>query len=550
MSRIFGQTSGLKALQLKKLESLYRRQINPSQLVSPELAHFLAQLSIDLNRQIGLLINRKGGIEAVILGNDQSIFIPPLNQFRTGAGRLKGLRLLHTHLKGEPISEEDKMDLALLRLDLVTAIGINVHGQAHVLYSAHLRPDNPEGQQWMILEPEQVGQSRVDVQGLVRSLEEEWGKKIASKKIKSHEEQTILVSVTTQPRAVAQESLRELEELARSAGLRVLESVIQSRKEIRPKFLMGKDRLSSLSIRALQLGANLLVFDQDLNPSQVRSLTDFTELKVIDRTQLILDIFAQRARTREGKLQVEMAQLKYILPRLVGRDDALSRLTGGIGGRGPGETRLEIDRRRVREKIHRLQKELEAIRSQRKQRRGKRNRRELPVISIVGYTNAGKSSLLNTLTHSRLAAEDRYFATLDPTSRRLRLPRDQEVIITDTVGFINNLPKDLLTAFRATLEELEEADLLLHVVDVSNAQFEKQMGVVEDLLTELKLSHIPTIRVFNKVDLISEEYARTQCARYQAIPVCALKEETLGELLGAMEQAIGGLRGCQPHQKQ
>ncbi len=442
------------------------------------------------------------------------------------------------------------MDLALLRLDLVTAIGINVHGQAHALYSAHLRPDNPEGQQWMILEPEQVGQSLVDVQGLVRSLEEEWGKKIAARKIKSREEQAILVSVTTQPRAVVQESLRELEELARSAGLKVLETVIQSRKEISPKFLMGKDRLSNLSIRALQLGANLLVFDQDLNPSQVRSLTDFTELKVIDRTQLILDIFAQRARTREGKLQVEMAQLKYILPRLVGRDDALSRLTGGIGGRGPGETRLEIDRRRVREKIHRLQKELEAIRSQRKQRRGKRNRRELPVISIVGYTNAGKSSLLNTLTHSRLAAEDRYFATLDPTSRRLRLPRDQEVIITDTVGFINNLPKDLLTAFRATLEELEEADLLLHVVDVSNAQFEKQMGVVEDLLTELELSKIPTIRVFNKVDLISEEYARTQCARYQAIPVCALKEETLGELLGAMEQTIGGLRGCQPHQKQ
>ncbi|MBA4392357.1 MAG: GTPase HflX [Desulfobacca sp.] len=541
MSRLVGQTSGLKALHLKKLEFIYRRHINPSQIVSPELAHFLAQLSFELNRQIGLLINRRGGIETVILGNDQSIIIPQLTQFRAGVGRLKGLRLLHTHLKGESISEEDKMDLALLRLDMITAIGVNKNGQAQWLHTAHLLPDNPEGKQWMILEPEQVGQSQVDVIELIRSLEEEWGRKIASKKITSHKERAILVSVTTQPRAVAQESMKELEELARSAGLEILETVIQSRKEISPKFLMGKDRLTSLSIRALQLGATLLVFDQDLNPSQVSSLTDFTDLKVIDRTQLILDIFAQRARTREGRLQVEMAQCKYILPRLKGRDDALSRLTGGIGGRGPGETRLEIDRRRVREKIHRLQKELEAIRTQRKQRRGKRNRRELPVISIVGYTNAGKSTLLNTLTKSRLWAEDRYFATLDPTSRRLRLPRDREVIITDTVGFIKNLPKDLLTAFRATLEELEDADLLLHVIDVSSTQFTTQMEVVEDLLTDLDLSQIPIVRVFNKLDLVSMEYARTQCAHYQAIPVCALQEETFGEFLEVIENFLRGL---------
>ena len=485
-----------------------------------------------------MLINRKGGIETVIVGDDQSIVIPQLSQSRIGAGRLKGLRLLHTHLKGEPISEEDKMDLALLRLDMITAIGVNPVGQAQRLYSAHLLPDNPEGKQWTIMDPEQVGQSGVEVNGLIRSLEEEWGRKIASQKIPLRGEKAILVSVTTLPRAMVQESMQELEELARSAGLWVLETVIQSRKEVNSKFLMGKDRLSSLSIRALQLGATLLIFDQDLNPSQIRSLTDFTDLKVIDRSQLILDIFAQRARTREGKLQVEMAQLKYILPRLVGRDDALSRLTGGIGGRGPGETRLEIDRRRVREKIHRLQKELEAIRTQRKQRRGKRIRKGLPVISIVGYTNAGKSTLLNTLTDSHLKAENLYFATLDPTSRRLRFPKEQEVIITDTVGFIKNLPKDLLTAFRATLEELEDADLLLHVIDVSHPRFEDQMLVVENLLEELDLSRIRILRVFNKVDLVSREYAATQCARYQAVPICALQEETLGELLRAMEQAI------------
>jgi GTP-binding protein HflX len=301
---------------------------------------------------------------------------------------------------------------------------------------------------------------------------------------------------------------------------------------------MSKDRLSSLSIRALQLEVTLWVFDQELNPSQVSSITDFTDLKVIDRTQLILDIFAQRARTREGKIQVEMAQLKYILPRLKGRDDALSRLTGGIGGRGPGETRLEIDRRRVREKIHRLQRDLESIRAQRAQRRGKRERSGIPVIAIVGYTNAGKTTLLNTLTHSRLAAEDRFFATLDPTSRRLKFPHDREVIITDTVGFIKNLPKDLLTAFRATLEELEDADLILQVLDISNPRFEEQMTVVEDLLNQLGLSKIPSLRVFNKTDRVTREYAQIQSARYQAVPVSALREQTFGDLLERIETII------------
>ena len=536
--RLFGNTTGLKPHQVKKLQTLYRRQLNPSQIVSPELAHTLAQLSFELNRQIGLLINRKGGIETVILGNDRSLTIPALNDFRTGAGRLKGLRLLHTHLKGEGVTEEDRMDLALLQLDLMTALEVDKTGQAQRLYTAHLLPENAEGKEWRLLDPERVGQSQVDVSGLVRSLEEEWGRKLASKKVNPRQERAILVSVTTQSRSAALESLDELAELARSAGLQVVESVIQQRREINPKYLMGKDRLSSLSIRALQVGAAVLIFDQDLNPSQVRSMTDFTELKVIDRSQLILDIFAQRARTREGKIQVEMAQLKYILPRLVGRDDALSRLTGGIGGRGPGETRLEIDRRRVREKIHRLQKELEAIRAQRKQRRGKRQRRGLPVISIVGYTNAGKSTLLNTLTHSRLTVEDRYFATLDPTSKRLRFPKDREVIITDTVGFIKNLPKDLLAAFGATLEELAEADLLLHVIDLSNPRFEEQMAIVEDLLTQLDLGHIPVVRVFNKIDLVNREYARIQSNRFQGLAVSALKEETLGELIQRLEKIM------------
>jgi len=473
-----------------------------------------------------------------MVGSDHSLLIPPLPPSRTSPGRLRGLRLLHTHLKGEGLSEEDLTDLALLRLDLITAIGVNRFGQAQRLFSAHILPDNPEGKGYLVLEPEAVGQSSLDVGGLIRSLEEEGRRKIAAQAVPSGKERAILLRVTTLPKAAVQESMDELEELARSAGLWVVDKVIQSRKEVSPKFLMSKDRVSSLAIRAMQLGADLLIFDQDLNPSQVRSLTDVTDLKVLDRTQLILDIFAQRARTREGKLQVEMAQLKYLLPRLAGKDDALSRLTGGIGGRGPGETRLEIDRRRVRERMYRLKKELEAIRRQRKQRRVKRKKSGLAVISIVGYTNVGKSTLLNSLTRSRMKAEDLYFATLDPASRRLRFPKDREVIITDTVGFIRHLPPDLVTAFRATLEELEDADLLLHVVDLSHPRFEEQMEVVENLLRDLDLPPLPVIRVFNKIDRVSPEVVRRQCERYGAVAVCALKEETLGPLIEAMERFL------------
>jgi GTP-binding protein HflX len=536
--RVFGNTSGLKASQLKKLQVLYRRHLPPQQVVSLELAHSLAEISLEIKRQIGLLINRRGDLLYVIVGHDHSLLIPDLSEFRGAKGRLKGLRLLHTHFKEEPLNEEDKTDLARLRLDLVTVLGLDRSGNALWLQTAHLLPDNPEGLTFRVLEPERLGQSRLEVQSLVRSLEEEWGHRLSVRRVKGSAERAMLISITHQSKSAAQESLEELKELAYSANLEVVETVIQHRKEINPKYLMSQDRLSSLSIRALQLEAALWVFDQELNPSQVSSITDFTDLKVIDRTQLILDIFAQRARTREGKIQVEMAQLKYILPRLKGRDDALSRLTGGIGGRGPGETRLEIDRRRVREKIHRLQRDLEAIRSQRAQRRGKRERSGIPVIAIVGYTNAGKTTLLNTLTHSRLAAEDRFFATLDPTSRRLKFPHDREVIITDTVGFIKNLPKDLLTAFRATLEELEDADLILQVIDISNPRFEEQMTVVENLLNQLGLSKIPNLRVFNKTDRVTREYAQIQSARYQAVPVSALREQTFGDLMERIEAII------------
>ena len=321
-----------------------------------------------------------------------------------------------------------------------------------------------------------------------------------------------------------------------------------------PAFSWARGKLSELVIQALQLGADLLVFDAELSPSQVRSITDFTELKVIDRTQLILDIFAQRARSREGKLQVEMAQVKYLLPRLVGKGDALSRLMGGIGGRGPGETKLEIDRRRLRERLHRLNQELAKVRAERRERRQPRRRQRLPILSIIGYTNAGKSTLFNALTHAAVLAEDQLFATLDPTSRRLRFPREREVIITDTVGFIRNLPKNLLEAFKATLEELEEADLLIHVIDLSNPRFVEQMAAVDDILASLNLQDKPVLKVFNKKDRASPQPGPAAVphppgggggrggSRRRLPPLIARLEEKVEEVAGRGRQQWGQLR--------
>jgi GTPase len=355
------------------------------------------------------------------------------------------------------------------------------------------------------------------------------------------EDRAILVSISSEDRQTAQRSMDELTELAKTGGIIAADTIIQRQRQKNPKYLIGKGKLSEIVLRALQCGVDLLIFDQELNPSQVRAITDTTELRVVDRTQLILDIFAQRAQSREGKIQVEMAQLKYLLPRLGVKDDALSRLTGGIGTRGPGETTLEINRRRTKDRIANLEDELEKLRKQRGQRRAKRTRKEMPTISIVGYTNAGKSTLLNTLTHSSVFVENKLFATLDPTSRRLRFPRDFEVIITDTVGFIRDLPKDLVDSFAATLEELQDADLLLHVIDISNAQFEDQMAAVDRILAKLELDGKPIVIVFNKADLMPLEFIERQVRKYNGVAVSALSSRTLEPLIAAMERHVEDL---------
>ena len=538
MNKIHGNLTGLAPAQIKGIEQLYRRRVPPERIVTHDLARQLTTLSREINRQIGLLISRRGEIAFVVVGSHKDILIPGLDSFRSSSSRFRGLRLIHTHLDGENLTTDDLTDLALLRLDLVCAIDADPDGLPGKAYTAHLIPENLEGTFWMQLPPAPPSELTLNFLSFIQALEGEFTKKQKTRKVDATD-RAILIRVETNPRAESEYALDELKELARSCGVEVFDTIMKHRTQMDPKFLLGKGQLSDLVIRALQMGANLLIFDHELTAAQIKSITDFTEIRVVDRTQVILDIFARRAHSREGKIQVELAQLQYLLPRLVTKNTAMSRLTGGIGARGPGETKLEINRRRVRDRIHRLQKELQTVQKARGVRRVKRERRGLPVISIVGYTNAGKSTLLNALTKSEVFTENLLFATLDPKSSRLRFPRDREAIITDTVGFIRDLPKELFAAFRATLDELHEADILLHVIDISNPNFENHITAVENILQELEITGKPTIRVFNKEDHFPDKsLLNTLCQRFGATAISALHPQTLPPLMIEIENLM------------
>jgi GTP-binding protein HflX len=546
ITTVLGNTLGLKPNQLRRIEKLYTRRIPPDQIVTPEFARQLGELSHETRRQIGALIERQGHSQYEMVGDNRRIELPDFKRVRVASGRFRGLRCVHTHLRGEPLTQDDLTDLALLRLDLMAAIDVDSEsGLPGLVRAAHLLPlhagdlDNATTPElYAFLEPQVPSQLDLDFQALINSLEEEMARNRRTARRAEVRDRTILVGVATGSLGDAEESMEELAELATSAGVVVQDRIIQRRPAIDPRTVLGRGKLDELIIRALQLGADLLVFDSELSPAQVRSLSEATDLKVIDRSQLILDIFAQRAQSKEGKIQVELAQLKYLLPRLIaGQDSAFSRLAGGIGGRGPGETKLETDRRRVRDRINRLEREIETQRQRRQERRKGRTRHGLPVISIVGYTNAGKSTLLNALTKSDVHAEQRMFATLDPTSRRLRMPREQEVIINDTVGFIRALPPDLLSAFRATLEEISDSTLLIHAVDISNPRWVQQVQSVKRILADLKLAEIPSILALNKADLVDAETveAAVRQARQldsgETVVISAIKPSTLDALL-------------------
>ncbi len=540
---------------MKQLEKLATRRVPPKEIITPELARQMSEVSHEIKRQVGVLIDRKGHIEHVIVGDATRIVLPAQSRSRLGESRFNGLRCLHTHLRGEPLTQDDLTDLALLRLDLMGVIDVDKQsGLPGLVKTAHILPTTEihDGDgaalkpQYQFLTPKIPSQLDTDFIELIESLEAEMSRNRVARKASDKRDRAILVSITTQNLTEARESLAELRELATSGGLVVLDEIIQRRHKLDPATLVGKGKLGEIIINCLQLGADMIVIDRELQPGQVRAINAATDLKVLDRSQLILDIFAQRAQTSDGRIQVELAQLKYLLPRLSGSGTEMSRLMGGIGGRGPGETKLEVDRRRVRDRITHLEAQVDKVREARSQRRAQRARREMPVVSIVGYTNAGKSTLLNALTHSHVTAEQKMFATLDPTSRRFRLSAEQEIIVNDTVGFIRDLPKDLLAAFKATLEEIEQSDLLIHLVDAASPLMENQLASVNRILEELELNEIPQLLVFNKSDLVADkEQLANMCNTYHALAVSAVDRKSLFALVDEISNSLAKTSNAQ-----
>ncbi len=536
--KIHGNITGLKPDHRRRLERLYNRKSPSDLVISVPLAQTLCELSHETGRQVGLTIDRQGRVRHVIVGDADKLFIPDLGRARAGRSRFRGVRLVHTHLRDEPLTSDDLTDLVRLRLDLIAAVGVSRQGRPATLYHTHLLPagsDEPCAEQTVT----SVHECDLDFRAFIQDLEDEFSRRTVGVQETEGQVRAIAVHVSTPRESTdAKTSLRELGELAHTADLALVDAVIQRRPQMDPKYVMGKGKLDELLLRAMQLDCEVVVFDQPLSPSQVRSIAEATDLKVIDRPQLILDIFARRAHTREGKLAVELAQLRYRMPRLAQQTTAFSRLMGGVGGRGPGETQLEIDRRRCRERIQRLERELDKAEVSRKNRRNRRTQREVPVVALVGYTNAGKSTLFNALTQSDVLAEDKLFATLHTTSRRMRFPQDRELVISDTVGFIRDLPEDLVSAFKATLEELHDADLLLHVVDAGDPRMQEQIASVDKILEDLELSEKPRLRVFNKVDLLESGVAENLCELHDAYGVVALDRPSTRPLMDALEARL------------
>ena len=552
---VHGDTANLKSSQARALQKLGARTVPPDRVISAVLARDLLELSHVINRQLGLFIDRRGRIQRVILGDAHSLALPEFTRVRGQGGRLRGIRLVLTHLVPDPPTREELADLAKLRLDLVAAIH---RGPAGVQIDlASLAPPPPGSRDVFVARsfprvplgvlsrdedvdsPLPAPDMPADFTAFIRELEASLVAVAQGARAESQGTRAMALMVHQGgPELQARE--QELRELCRTAGLHLTDLATQRRPAPDPRTFFGQGKLRDVLVRALEQDAELLICDPDLSPSQAREIAEQTDLKVIDRTTLILDIFAQHARSADGKLQVELAQLRYMLPRMVGKGTAMSRLAGGIGGRGPGETKLEIDRRRAKERIHELERRLDVLKQRRDQRRALRRRTGVPVVAIVGYTNAGKSSLLNTVTESEVVAEDKLFATLDPTVRRIRFPKDYEVVLLDTVGFIRDLPPALVQAFSATLEEVAEADLLLVVVDASDPDQDQQRETVESILGDIGAGAVPRLWVYNKADrLAPDELAQRRAdADRHTFFLSALERRSTAPLMQAIDEHL------------
>lgn len=538
---IFGNTIGLSSAEAQTLKAIGMAKIPQNLLITRDLAHRMSALSYALHRKVGIIANRNGHVECVLLGTADRCYLPDIGRARAGLGRLRGIRLIITSVTSDKasalITMDEITDLTKLRLDWVVSIEPNILGAPGRTEYAHIIPS---------LKGISVDRTMLEgLEGLPTNADEQL--KAFETELRSKTEQAnctsappaLLVHLDTGEKD-ARERREEMLELCRTAGIEVVRIIEQKRRQIDPKTLVGSGKLQEIELYALDEDAQFIIFDRELTPAQSRALTRVLPFKLLDRTQLILDIFAQRAKSVDGKLQVELAQLKYNLPKLIDQDTAMSRLTGGVGGRGPGETKLEINRRKARERMHALERELKAREGHRQLQRKKRQEQHIPIFSLVGYTNAGKSTLLNALTKSEVYAEDLLFATLDTTSRRLRFPRLQEVIFTDTVGFIRDLPKDLVAAFKATLEELQDADVLLHVIDASNPQIHSQVEAVEKIIKELGLGDKKLLRILNKCDLIPPQDTLELCRRYDAVAISAKYQTSTLPLIDKIQSIYMG----------
>jgi GTPase len=603
MTQIHGNTTGVSPHARRLLERIYRRRVPLDSIATPELVRSLVEATLACKRQVGALVHRSGTVDSVIVGTSTGLMLPDIGRLRAAQGRFRALRLVHTHLFGEALTRDDLVDLTRLRLDLVCAVLLRPDGEPGALTWAYNMPTEPgvhgagadgngtasngtasngtasngtasngtasngtasngtasngtDGKSlaqhgaYEIVGPLPWGQPQPHFGQLIASLEEEFARRARTREVQR--ERALLIHVgEKRPGAAgrARSSLEELARLAETAGVSVADRVIQLRDKIDAKLVVGRGKLSDVVTRAIGLDVDVLIFDRELSPAQSHGIAASTDLRVLDRTQLILDIFAQHAASRDGKLQVELAQLKYRLPFLSQTDDALSRLTGGIGGRGPGETKLEIGRRRARERVTRLERELEQLGRQRDQLRRRRVSGPEPIVALVGYTNAGKSTLLNALTGSNVLAEDKLFATLDPRARRLRLPNGRFVVLTDTVGFIRDMPQDLFKAFRATFDEAADADLLLHVLDISSSEAWDQEKTTEQILEQLELMTKPRLTVLNKADLLPSAAAALgplERPPADSLFVSSRSRAGLPRLLERIQECLEGVGAAHP----
>ena len=587
MSFLVGETNSLRRALRDSLEALNGRRTRTEELLDYELICDLCGVVRQIGLQIALLVSRDGRIRNAIVGSKERVYLPDLGRSRLDSSRLRRLRLLvftpesletmveqpsesqivergaqkriqapgaifAEQLLLSPFIAEDLLtDLEKLRLDAVCVFSSDAKGEPGPASLAYLNPDYLRGDGTggsfsEDLAPRSISMRCVQEPRLFEAnfaeffseLDREFSQ-VGDKLYRTSDERVILVGAYTGSKIEAQYSMEELAELARTAGLEVADTLVQRRRSLDPKTLIGKGKIEEIVLHSLNLGVDLLIFDGELSPAQLRSISKITDLRIVDRSMLILDVFAQRAVSSEGRLQVELAQLKYSLPRLTETDTGLSRLTGGIGGRGPGETKLEIGRRRARDRIAKLERRIDKISRQRGLRREQRQKKEVPVIAIIGYTNAGKSTLLRALTKTEVFVEQQMFATLDPAIRRMRFPNDREVVFVDTVGFIRELPKELLAAFRATLEEVSEAEVLLHLVDATSRDLKRQIEIVESTLSSLGMSDKPSLLVLNKIDRLTALEVSMLSNSLDAMAVSASTREGIAELLFELQQKLG-----------